>query len=106
MLFSGGKTPDVRSRTYIQIAQEQALKKQQKLIHGQLSDLAKAGELKVSKEPVSEKPGERKRRWDLSSAETVVASQGPRKKIQTASWDNAETPAVARWDETPGRPKV
>ncbi|XP_050045646.1 splicing factor 3B subunit 1 isoform X1 [Dermacentor andersoni] len=102
----GGKTPDMKSRTYTVIMQEQALTKDQAELRRKLADKAKAGELQTvpsNGEAKQAAPAVKRRRWDQAGDETP---QTPAKK--KSSWDAAEsshTPSHARWDETPGRAK-
>lgn len=102
----GGKTPDMKSRTYTVIMQEQALTKDQAELRRKLADKAKAGELQSvpsNGEVKQAAPAVKRRRWDQAGDETP---QTPAKK--KSSWDAAEssqTPSHARWDETPGRAK-
>ncbi|XP_077556762.1 splicing factor 3b subunit 1 isoform X1 [Haemaphysalis longicornis] len=101
----GGKTPDMKSRTYTVIMQEQALTKDQAELRRKLADKAKAGELQTvpANGEVKQAAPAKRRRWDQAGDETP---QTPAKK--KSSWDAAEsahTPSQARWDETPGRAK-
>ncbi|KAL3250154.1 hypothetical protein MRX96_055749 [Rhipicephalus microplus] len=102
----GGKTPDMKSRTYTVIMQEQALTKDQAELRRKLADKAKSGELQSvpsNGEVKQAAPAVKRRRWDQAGDETP---QTPAKK--KSSWDAAEssqTPSHARWDETPGRAK-
>ncbi|EAT45112.1 AAEL003605-PA [Aedes aegypti] len=112
----GGKTPDVGSRSYMEIMREQQLKGEEAELRKKIQEKAKDGTLKVSsssssssssaangdasKAPVAE--AKKRGRWDQTVEETFV----PPKKLAvpaTPTWGDAEkTPADHRWDETPG----
>nr|CAG4640605.1 EOG090X00GC [Eulimnadia texana] len=104
----GGKTPDVGSRTYSQIMREQLLRGEEQDLRRKMAEKAKEGTLKPVALPESGANGEanketvtkkRSGRWDQTAEETPSAA-APKKK--TSAWE-AETPAVARWEETPAR---
>ncbi|CAN8020924.1 unnamed protein product [Ixodes persulcatus] len=101
----GGKTPDMKSRTYTVIMQEQALNKDQAELRRKLADKAKSGDLQSvpsNGEAVKQAAPAKRRRWDQSGEETPQAAK------KKSSWDAAEssqTPSQIRWDETPGRAK-
>ncbi|XP_001602756.1 splicing factor 3B subunit 1 isoform X1 [Nasonia vitripennis] len=102
----GGKTPDVGSRTYTEIMKEQLLKGEESELRKKIAEKAKDGTLKTNGEA---KVAPKKRgRWDQTD-DTPTAKK-PTAGLGTAttptSWDNADvTPAVVRWDETPGHGK-
>ncbi|XP_038057284.1 splicing factor 3B subunit 1-like isoform X2 [Patiria miniata] len=100
----GGKTPDPGERTYVDIRREQSMTKEQAGLRLQMQDKAKKGELEVQTTKTASKPVKR-RRWDQVGEETPGAT--PKKK--TSTWEQAEqqasTPSISRWDETPGRAK-
>lgn len=102
-LITGGKTPDIGSRTYTEIMREQLLKGEETELRKKLAEKAKEGTLKANGEP---KPAPKKRgRWDQTDDAPT-----PKKPTGTTatptSWDNADvTPAAIRWDETPGHGK-
>lgn len=61
-LITGGKTPDIGSRTYTEIMREQLLKGEETELRKKLAEKAKEGTLKANGEP---KPAPKKRgRWD------------------------------------------
>lgn len=131
LLTTGGKTPDVNSRTYAHIIREQQLRAEEQevtkfstisfeftnLILGQvrlkLAEKAKEGTLKVVSAPSNgeaktEAPRKRSARWDQTGdadATTPAAPAAPAALVVKKKTWEAETPAVARWDETPARPK-
>ncbi|XP_041365145.1 splicing factor 3B subunit 1-like isoform X3 [Gigantopelta aegis] len=102
-----GKTPDpkLNARTYADVMTELQLGKEQAGLRKQMSEKAKAGELRAvngAGGDSSQKVPERKRkRWDMSKQDEAPA------KKKSSSWDAAEagTPSNSRWDETPGRSK-
>uniref|UniRef100_T1IVP7 Splicing factor 3B subunit 1 n=1 Tax=Strigamia maritima TaxID=126957 RepID=T1IVP7_STRMM len=106
----GGKTPDQGSRTYKEIMQELALRKDQEEFRRKLAEKAKSGDLKykakgapVATAAAAAAPAKR-RRWDQAVGEDTPTS----KKSKTSSWDIAEaqTPAAqCYWEETPGKAK-
>ncbi|EDV26242.1 splicing factor 3B subunit 1 [Trichoplax adhaerens] len=92
----GGKTPDPKARTYIDIMQEQGLKKEEAEIIKKIHDNQEtAPGAQVNGSAKAEK---RKRRWDQPATETTPTAK-------KTSWEQAETPSVSRWDETPARSK-
>ncbi|CAH1789138.1 unnamed protein product [Owenia fusiformis] len=98
----GGKTPDPRSqvRTYADVMAEQHLSKDQIGLRQQMTEKAKAGDLKATN-GTAEAPKKR-RRWDQAADDATPVKQ------KKSSWDAAEgstTPSNTRWDETPGRRK-
>nr|CAG4648472.1 EOG090X00GC [Polyphemus pediculus] len=109
----GGKTPLAGARTFEQIVREQQLRAEDQEVRRKIAEKAKDGTLKAvttsSLNGDSKESGSRKRsaRWDqtgddgpTAAAATPVSIPTPKKKMPT--WE-AETPAVARWEETPAR---
>uniref|UniRef100_A0A7M5US46 Splicing factor 3B subunit 1 n=3 Tax=Clytia hemisphaerica TaxID=252671 RepID=A0A7M5US46_9CNID len=88
----GGKTPDVRSRTYMDVLAEQRLVAEKAKVIKKIQDQHKNGEQPQAQSDAKKK----RRRWDQTATE-----EAPAKK----KWDQAETPSNTRWDETPGRQK-
>ncbi|XP_064118804.1 splicing factor 3B subunit 1-like isoform X1 [Macrobrachium nipponense] len=95
----GGKTPDMNARTYAHIIKESRLQGEEAVIRKTMQERAKEGTLQpVVTNGEAQKAAPRKRgRWDQTAEDT------PQTK-KKANWE-AETPSIARWDETPGRPK-
>ncbi|KAA0200210.1 hypothetical protein HAZT_HAZT000257 [Hyalella azteca] len=103
--MDGGKTPEVNARTYAQIMREQMLKGEEHALRKTIVDRAKDGTLEVSDTSKAAAAAPRKRgRWDQTTGDTPTPGHqaGPPSKKKT--WE-AETPNVARWEETPGRQK-
>lgn len=98
--FGGEKTPDVRSerRSYADIIRDNQLRAQEHALKQQMIEKAKEGTLKATNGDVVSKPKKRIGRWDQPSDSDTPAAK-------KTSWDEAVTPHVARWDETPGRLK-
>ncbi|KAI0237839.1 Splicing factor 3B subunit 1 [Lamellibrachia satsuma] len=105
--FAGGRTPDVQSerRTYADVMTEQKLRAQKRALEQQMHDKAKDGTLHVVNGSSGDSAAPKKRRrWDQTAGDTPTpaAGGGATKK---SSWDEATTPSISRWDETPGRAK-
>ncbi|XP_069683329.1 splicing factor 3B subunit 1 isoform X1 [Periplaneta americana] len=105
----GGKTPDLGSRTFTVIMQEQMLRGEETELRKQIVEKSKDGTLKVVSNGDIPKSAPKKRgRWDQTGGDEGVT---PVKKKATSnsvssSWDKEDaTPASTRWDETPGHGK-
>nr|CAG4642280.1 EOG090X00GC [Evadne anonyx] len=106
----GGKTPDVGSRTYAHIIREQKLNVEEHEVRRKLADKAKDGTLKISADANGDSkavPRKKSHRWDQTGEEQATATTplvAPVQKKKVSTWE-AETPAVAHWEETPSRSK-
>lgn len=83
--FIGGKTPDVGSRTYSQIMQEQKLKGEENEVRKTIIDKAKDGSLKTNGDS---KGIVRKRgRWDQVVQNGDSSGVPAKKKTSSAPWE-------------------
>jgi splicing factor 3B subunit 1 len=81
----GGKTPDVGSRTYSQIMQEQKLKGEENEVRKTIIDKAKDGNLRTNGEA---KGTVRKRgRWDQVVQNGDSSGVPAKKKTNSAPWE-------------------
>lgn len=85
MYCLGGKTPDVGSRTYSQIMQEQKLKGEENEVRKTIIDKSKDGSLKTNGDS---KGTVRKRgRWDQVVQNGDSSGVPAKKKISSAPWE-------------------
>lgn len=100
----GGKTPDVGSRTYSQIMQEQKLKGEENEVRRTIIDKAKDGNLKTNGDA---KGTVRKRgRWDQVVQNGDSSGVPAKKKTNSTPWEETPKGGLSRWDETPGPTKM
>lgn len=84
-LYLGGKTPDVGSRTYSQIMQEQKLKGEENEVRKTIIDKSKDGSLKTNGDS---KGTVRKRgRWDQVVQNGDSSGVPAKKKSNSAPWE-------------------
>lgn len=87
--FLGGKTPDVGSRTYSQIMQEQKLKGEENEVRKTIIDKAKDGNLKTNGDA---KGTVRKRgRWDQVVQNGDSSGVPAKKKTNSTPWEEVST---------------
>lgn len=125
-ILTGGKTPDVKSRTYAEIMREQQLRGEEAELRKKIQEKSKDGSLKVSSNGDASRSEPKKRgRWDQTIDEQFVPAKKSASGALTPTWESdvsnfvlpfenivlhkiyvnvnsQKTPADHRWDETPG----
>lgn len=83
--FLGGKTPDIGSRTYSQIMQEQKLKGEESEVRKTIIDKAKDGSLKTNGD--SKGTARKRGRWDQVVQNGDSSGVPVKKKSSTTPWE-------------------
>lgn len=90
-LISGGKTPDVKSRTYTEIMREQQLRGEEAELRKKIQEKAKDGTLKVSSSSngdASRGESKKRGRWDQTIDEQFVPAKKTASGALTPTWDS------------------
>lgn len=92
-IFTGGKTPDVKSRTYTEIMREQQLRGEEAELRKKIQEKAKDGTLKVTTSSNGDgSRGEAKKRgrWDQTIEEQFVPAKKTASGALTPTWDDSD----------------
>lgn len=89
-VIPGGKTPDVKSRTYTEIMREQQLRGEEAELRKKIQEKAKDGTLKVTASNGDGSRGEAKKRgrWDQTIEEQFVPAKKSASGALTPTWDS------------------
>lgn len=86
IFLTGGKTPDVKSRTYTEIMREQQLRGEEAELRKKIQEKAKDGTLKVSSNGDSSQ-AKKRGRWDQTIEEQFVPAKKTASGALTPTWD-------------------
>lgn len=86
-LISGGKTPDVTSRTYTEIMREQQIRGEEAELRKKIQEKAKDGTLKTSNGDASRSEPKKRGRWDQTIDEQFVPAKKAAAGAMTPTWE-------------------
>lgn len=91
-LITGGKTPDVKSRTYTEIMREQQLRSEEAELRKKIQEKAKDGSLKASNGDNTRQSSEPKKRgrWDQTIDEQFVPAKKSSSGAVTPTWGDVD----------------
>jgi splicing factor 3B subunit 1 len=90
-LLTGGKTPDVKSRTYAEIMREQQLRAEEAELRKKIQEKSKDGSLKASNGDNNRQSEPKKRgRWDQTIDEQFVPAKKSAAGAATPTWGDVD----------------